>query len=112
LVGGIIVYFILMGAMKLLPRDKKIFIAAVGIASWLSVVLASAVCSLELSLSGTIPFNIVFPVMTTTHAFIGIGEALITTAVTAYVLRARPDLVFAWSEEPIFGLNGEVLADG
>jgi len=112
LVGGILGYFIIIGIMKLLPKEKKFFLGTVAVVSWLSVVLAAAVCSLELSVSGTIPFRIVFPVMTTTHAFIGIGEALITTAVTAYVLSARPDLVFAWSEDPTLGLNREVLADG
>jgi len=112
LIGGVLVYFILTGILKLFPREKKVFIGAVGIASWLSVVLAAAACSLELSVSGTIPFRIVFPVMTTTHALIGVGEALITTAVTAYVVNARPDLVFAWSEEPTLGMSREVLADG
>jgi len=112
LIGGIVIYFIMMGVLKLLPKNKKIFLGTVAVASWLSVVLAAAVCSLELAFSGTIPFRIVFPAMTATHALIGIGEALITTAVTAYVLSARPDLVFAWSEDPTFGLNREVLADG
>jgi cobalt/nickel transport system permease protein len=112
LIGGVLVYFIFFGALKLLPKNKKSFISAVAVASWLSVVLAAAVCSLELAFSGTIPFGVVFPVMTTTHALIGIGEAIITTAVTAYVLSARPDLVFAWSEEPTLGLSKEVLADG
>lgn len=112
LVGGILGYFVIIGIMKLLPKEKKFFLGTVAVVSWLSVVLAAAACSLELSISGTIPFGIVFPVMTTTHAFIGIGEALITTTVTAYVLSARPDLVFAWSEDPTLGLNREVLADG
>jgi len=112
LIGGVLVYFVLMGILKLLPREKKVFIGVVGVASWLSVVFASAACSLELSISGTIPFTVVFPAMTITHALIGIGEALITTAVTAYVLSARPDLVFAWSSEPTLGLSREVLADG
>jgi len=55
---------------------KKGTMASVIIASWFSVVLASSACSLELAVSKTSPFNIVFPTMLAVHALIGIGEQL------------------------------------
>ncbi|MBN2482766.1 MAG: energy-coupling factor ABC transporter permease [Candidatus Omnitrophica bacterium] len=58
-------------------------VARVGIAAWCAVMLAALVCSIELALSGTIGFFQVAGAMLSTHAFIGIGEALITVAVCA-----------------------------
>jgi cobalt/nickel transport system permease protein len=52
----------------------------VGAAAWLSVVLASIACSLELAISGTVALGSVLPSMVGVHALIGIGEAVITVA--------------------------------
>jgi cobalt/nickel transport system permease protein len=43
--------------------------------------------SIELSLSGTIPFSVAFPAMAGWHALIGIGEGLITVVVVNTVTR-------------------------
>jgi cobalt/nickel transport system permease protein len=73
---------------------KKQAIIAVAIAAWFSVILASSACSLQLVISGTSPFRIVFPAMVGVHALIGIGEAIITCLVFSFVLKVRPDLVY------------------
>src|SRR5260370_22110831 len=52
--------------------------SAVAIAAWLSVMLGAAAASLELGLSGTIPFRMVLPARRCLHALIGVGAALIT----------------------------------
>lgn len=52
----------------------------IGLAAWLSVMMAALFCSIELAIAGTIPFFKVAGAMLDTHAFIGIGEALITVA--------------------------------
>ena len=49
--------------------------------------------SLELWLSGTAKLDIVVPAMLSVHALIGLGEALITVAALAFILRTRPDLL-------------------
>ncbi len=59
-----------------------------------SVVIASSVCALELAISGTSPFGIVFPAMIGIHAIIGIGEGIITLLIVSFVLRVRPDLIY------------------
>lgn len=61
-------------------RIKKIWLAAF-IATWLSVVIASAACAIELALSNTIPFKTVLPAMMSVHALIGLGEGVITIVV-------------------------------
>ena len=69
-------------------------IISVGIASWLSVVIASFACAIELVMSGTSVLKIVLPAMVGIHMLIGIGEAIITCLVINFVLRVRPDLIY------------------
>ncbi|RJQ09804.1 MAG: cobalamin biosynthesis protein CbiM [Bacillota bacterium] len=63
---------------------------AVGVGAWISVVAAAAACSTELALSGTAPLGAVLPAMLGWHAIIGLGEAVITAAVAAYLWKVRP----------------------
>ncbi len=60
-------------------------VAGTAAIAWLSVVLASLACAIELAASGTIALSQVVPAMLGTHALIGIGEAAITVAVLAMV---------------------------
>ena len=52
-----------------------------GFSAWLAVMVAALACSIELAVVGTIPFFRVIGAMWGAHAFIGIGEGLITIAV-------------------------------
>lgn len=100
IVGGIGCYYLFQSLKAVLPKTRGGFLAAVAIAAWISVVLASAVCALELSISGTSPLSVVLPTMIGLHALIGIGEAIITTVVISTVLASRPDLVASWKLGP------------
>ena len=73
---------------------KPRVLVSVGLASWLSVILASSACSLQLVVSGTSALNVVFPAMLGVHALIGVGEAVITCLVVSFVFKVRPDLVY------------------
>ena len=97
-VGGIGGYAIMRGLRALLPAGRGGYLASAAAASWASVVLASSLCALELALSGTSPLRVALPAMAGTHALIGIGEALIATAVLSAVVAARPDIVPAWAD--------------
>jgi cobalt/nickel transport system permease protein len=110
IIGGIIPYAIFALIVKVLPKTKGSFLAATFGVSWLAVVLAAFACSVELGVSGTIPFTVVIPVMTGFHVLIGLGDAVVTTAVLSYMLNARPDLVYAWSGAKA-GLIGEEVAE-
>jgi cobalt/nickel transport system permease protein len=77
-------------------RTLKLTVA--GIAAWLSVMAGALFTSLQLWLSGTSQLQIVIPAMLGVHALIGLGEALITVAALAFILRTRPDLLGAQSE--------------
>lgn len=68
-------------------------LAVSGVAAWLSVMTGALATALQLWLSGTAKLNIVVPAMLGVHALIGLGEALITVAALAFILRTRPDLL-------------------
>ena len=74
-------------------RSLRLRLSVAGIAAWLSVMAGALVTSLQLWLSGTVSLKIVLPAMLGVHALIGIGEALITVAALAFILRTRPDLL-------------------
>lgn len=82
--GGALLRSALLGAK--LPEWM-----ALALASALSIVAAAAACSAELSLSGAIAANKVFPAMISIHARIGVGEALITLAAWSLFKRLPAD---------------------
>jgi cobalt/nickel transport system permease protein len=74
-------------------RQQSTRLAVAGIAAWLSVIAGALLTSIQLWLSGTSPAGLVFPAMLGIHTLIGIGEALITVGVLAFLNQVRPDLV-------------------
>jgi cobalt/nickel transport system permease protein len=68
-------------------------VTALAFAAWCATVLAAISCAGQLAWSGTIPWSVAFPAMTTVHMFIGVGEGLISAMVFLAVSRARPDLI-------------------
>jgi cobalt/nickel transport system permease protein len=56
---------------------------ATGLAAWVSIQLAALAVCLQLALNGQVAFSRVLPAMMGTHAWIGIGEAVLTLAVCA-----------------------------
>ncbi len=76
-------------------QSQGVRLAAAGVAAWLSVMTGAFSTALQLWLSDTSPLAVVLPAMMGVHALIGIGEALITVAAIAFILRVRPDLLGA-----------------
>jgi cobalt/nickel transport system permease protein len=72
-------------------RGTKLAVA--GVAAWLSVMAGALATALQLWLSGTSSLQTVVLAMLGVHAFIGIGEVLITVAALGFILRTRPDLL-------------------
>ena len=90
-------YVVMRMLRVVFPPGRSGYLAATAIAGWGSVLIASAACAVELALSGTSPLLLVLPAMLGTHAVIGVGEALITTALLSAVVASRPDIVPAWA---------------
>ena len=97
LVGGLLAYALMRLLRPLLPAGKSWYLATVGVVAWLSIVLASTACALELAFSGTCPLPVVLPAMLGVHALIGVGESLITVSVLSIIIASRPDLLPDWS---------------
>ena len=95
LVGAFAGYGIFLLARRLLPATRSGIATASGVAALLSVVLASAVFTLEYAIGGTGGASLgrVAGAMVGVHLLIGIGEALITALTVSTVLAVRPDLV-------------------
>ena len=93
IVGTMGGYFIYRIISRIWEGNRGI-IMGTAIASWFSVVAASAFCAMELGISGTSPLKIVLPAMVGVHMLIGIGEAVITIIVVKFILQVRPDLIY------------------
>jgi cobalt/nickel transport system permease protein len=78
-----------------LHQSRGVRLTVAGVASWLSVMAGALATSLQLWLSGTSSLGVVVPAMLGVHALIGVGEALITVAALAFIMRTRPDLLEA-----------------
>jgi cobalt/nickel transport system permease protein len=93
IIAGFGAYYLYRLTGSLLGDNRRAKMAAGFIAAWGSVFLASIACALELALSGTSPLAVVLPAMAGVHAFIGIGEGMITVAVLSLVMATRADLL-------------------
>ncbi len=98
--------------LRLVFRGERGKFLAIGIASWCSTVLASVFCSAELAWSGVVAWGVVFPVMTSMHALIGIGEGVITMLIVGAVGAARPELADEADTSLMHGGYGELAAYG
>jgi cobalt/nickel transport system permease protein len=66
---------------------------AAAVAAWLSVVGGALTTTLQLVVSGSTDLAVALPAMLGVHAFIGVGEALITVAALGFVAATRRDLL-------------------
>jgi cobalt/nickel transport system permease protein len=91
-IGVAVSYFAYTSLYRLARgRSWGIFVGGFA-AAWLSIVVASLACALELALSGTSPANIAVPAMGSIHMLIGLGEGLITIGALGFLYASRRDL--------------------
>jgi cobalt/nickel transport system permease protein len=102
-VGVTVSYFVYTSIQKLAGARKwGVFISGFA-AAWLSIVIASLACALELAASGTSPANVAVPAMGGIHMLIGIGEGLITLGALAFLYASRRDLLHVGETAPVGG---------
>jgi cobalt/nickel transport system permease protein len=103
LIGTFLGYYLFRTVRNLLGRNQlKGMVVATAIASWLSVVVASVVCAIQLAISGTVPLTIALVSMLGWHFMIGLGEALITVSTVTFIWRTRPDLFYRPPQQVFF----------
>jgi cobalt/nickel transport system permease protein len=95
--GGYAVFLLLR---RLFPASTGGVVAATGLASWLSVVMAAMAFSIEwlFGASAPVPFDTVFAAMVGVHLVIGVGEGVLSAMVVGAVMATRPDLVYGASD--------------
>jgi len=86
-------YFTYSLVRRLAGTARVATLAAAFAAGWISVMLAAVATALELAASGTSPLVLAATAMAGVHAFIGIGEGLITAAAIGLLLAIRPDVI-------------------
>jgi len=91
-IGALSVGYGMLWARRLLPKRRSVLLGIAGVGAWMAVMLGALATSVELAMSGTVPFGTVLPAMLGVHALIGAGEAVITVAAVGAVLATRPDL--------------------
>jgi cobalt/nickel transport system permease protein len=90
---GVFSSYLIYSLIRKISKSKINFYIAITVASWFSVVFASTFAALELGISGTYAMGVTLKAMILVHMVIGVGEAIITTAIIAFVDRIRPDLI-------------------
>lgn len=95
LIGTFSGYYLYRAIRSVIGRNswRGMAIATI-VSAWVSVLIASILCALELAWSGTVPLNLAISAMAFWHLLIGIGEALITLTVISFIWRTRPDLLY------------------
>ncbi|MEZ4735467.1 MAG: energy-coupling factor ABC transporter permease [Caldilineaceae bacterium] len=78
---------------RILGATQSSLLVAGVVGAWLSVEVGAVATAIQLAVSGTSPLNIALPAMAGVHAFIGIGEALITVGALTLIARSRPDIL-------------------
>ena len=109
-IGSIGGYAVASFVRRRYRNDRVGVMVGAVVASWVTVVAASALFCLEFRLSqppADFHFGNIFALMVGIHSLIGVGEALITGGIVAYVLSQRPELIRA-DIEPAGG-RGKLL---
>lgn len=101
---AIVPTFVAYGVFRLLwrflPKRKPSVVIGTTVAALVSVPVAAAVFAVLFAIGGAVDlsFGTVLGAMVSVHVLVGIGEALITSAVISTVVAVRPDLIAAAPE--------------
>jgi len=83
------------------PRS---LIVSGSIGAYLSLIIASFICAIEIGLSANFPYGleITIPVMMGYHVIIGLGEMLITAAILTFMYKFGREFLPNWNEIAIW----------
>jgi cobalt/nickel transport system permease protein len=99
LIGTFGGYYLFRTIRNLVGQGIRGIVVGTAIASWFSVVTASAIAAIQLAISGTVPLLIGMTAMVGWHVMIGVGEALVTVSTVTFIWRSRPDLLYTSSKK-------------
>jgi cobalt/nickel transport system permease protein len=99
LVGWVLALLIFKGLKQFIDEKKSVLVST-AIASYVTTVMAAFVLGLELL---TVPgFGVAaLSAITLVHAFIGIGEAILTFMILLYFIKAKPQVISFLKESEV-----------
>src|SRR4030042_4283214 len=86
---GVFSSYLIYRLIRKISKSRLVFYIAIAFASWFSVVFASFFAAFELGISGTYSMSITLKAMVLVHMVIGLGEAIITTSIIAFIDRPK-----------------------
>lgn len=106
IIGGILGFYIVIFIIRLLnftslKKELKVTIAT-GIGSYITIVFASFICGIEISIGGLVPIEIAIFSMVFWYSIIGLGEGLISALIVFFIYKTKPNYI---TTESIMGLN-------
>lgn len=91
---------VLFKGLKKFTDEKKAVLVAASVASYITVVLAAFVLGLELFTVTGFGYA-ALAAITIVHAFIGLGEAILTFVILLYFVRAKPQVISFLKESEV-----------
>jgi len=106
IIGGFIGFYFVVFFIKVLnktslKKEVKVTIST-AIGSYLSIILASLICGIEIGLAGVIPIEISVPALVFWHLFIGLGEGIISALIILFIYKTKPHFILT---ESILGVE-------
>lgn len=93
ILGSTCGYFLYASLRRLIGGKSGTVMAAM-LASWLIVALTALAFAVEMALSGFSQFTTLATLMLSYHILIGLGEAVLTGMILAWIVQVRPDLIY------------------
>lgn len=105
-IGGIVGFYLVVFLIRLLnktslKKELKVTIST-AIGSYISIILASFMCGIEISVGGIMPIEIAVSTMVFWHLFIGIGEGIISALIIFFIYKTKPNFILT---EAILGVD-------
>jgi cobalt/nickel transport system permease protein len=93
IVGSFSAYYSYKLIKNIAKNSNIVWYIAIFLSAWISLVLASVFCSIEIALTGSKSIWTILPAMAGVHALIGVGEGIITTFVILFINKIRGDIL-------------------
>lgn len=100
IISVLVGFLIYKASVKVFGRRRFAYFTGAFFGGWLSIVLAGAVCGLEIGFSPSFPYGIAvtIPLMTGWHALLGLIEGAITAFTVLYIIDKAPHYILSNKE--------------
>lgn len=106
IIGGLVGFYVVIFIVRLLnftslKKELKVTIAT-AIGSYITIVFASFICGIEISIGGIVPIDIAIFSMVFWHLIIALGEGVISALIVYYIYKTKPEFI---TTESVMGVK-------